>query len=572
MKYDFGGYASKNDLKCADGRTIRKDAFKDCDGKIVPLVWQHQRDTPENILGHCKLENRPDGVYAYGKFNETSTAANAKALVEHGDITALSIYANQLVQSSQKDVIHGTIREVSLVLAGANPGAIIDNPIIEHSDGTWEDKVDEAIIFSGVDLTNENLEHADDDSSGKTVGEIFNSLTDEQKQVVYAMVGMALEQSDDLDEGDDGDGTIQQSLEGGMTMKNNVFEGDATAIKGPSLNHSQLKTIFEDAQKCGSLKQSVLAHAQEYGIENIDVLFPDAKSVMNTPDLIKRRTEWVAGVLSGTTHSPFSRIKSTAADITADEARAKGYIKGNRKKEEIIKVLKRVTTPTTIYKKQKLDRDDIIDITDFNVVAWLKAEMRLMLDEEIARAILISDGRAADDEDKIDEEHLRPIWKEEELYVINLVLDSDLSVEDTMEKILRGMEDYEGAGSPTFYTTSSFLIDMKLIKDKIGHRYYTTDAEVANAIGMGSIVTVPVMKGQRRTLEDGTEVELVGIGINLRDYTVGADRGGEISAFDDFDIDYNQYKYLMETRISGCLTHPKSAIIVEKKVSSTSMG
>ena len=476
----------------------------------------------------------------------------------------MSIWANELSQNGS-DVLHGDIKEVSLVLAGANPGARIDNIAIAHADGSEYIDDTEAIISSGLNFDtedeekNDKIEHAENE---ETIGDIFNTLTDKQKETVYVMIaqiasGEKIEQSDDLEEG-------------GNYMKHNVFEGTdrVESENRPVLTHSQIKEIFEDAQRCGSLKESVLAHVQSYGIENIDYLFPDAKTVTQTPDFIKRNTEWVQRVLNGAKHSPFSRIKSTAADITADEARAKGYVKGNLKKEEVIKLLKRITTPTTIYKKQKLDRDDIIDITDFNVVTWLKSEMRLMLNEELARAILVGDGREAEDDDKINEENIRPIWTDNDMYAIHVIIDSTVDNEGEMEAILRAMDDYEGTGSPVLFTTQSKLTDYLLLKDKVGRRYYTTKAEVAAALGVSDIVTVPVMKGLSRTLSDETtNVDLLGIIANMGDYNIGADKGGELSMFDDFDIDYNQYKYLMETRCSGALIHPHSAVVVEKKKS-----
>lgn len=564
MVCDCSGYATKANIRCSDGRIILTNAFKHNDGATVPLVWHHMRDSVDNVLGKAVLENRPDGVYAYCTFNDTESGQNAKALVMHGDITSLSIYANHLKQRGNA-VEHGEIREVSLVYAGANPGARIDNLSINHGDG-YEDIEDEVIIYSGDNFTledkpmrtrNASFSHEDNTGSeaGKTVREVFESFSEEQKNVVYAMIAAALEEADDEEEGDDGD------------MGHNVFENDVN--EGNFLSHDEQAAIFSDAQKCGSLKESFLAHAQSYGIENIEILFPDAKTVTNTPDFVKRETDWVAGVISGVHHSPFSRIKSTAADITADEARAKGYVKGNLKKEEVIKVLKRVTTPTTIYKKQKLDRDDIVDITDFDVVAWLKQEMRIMLDEEIARAILVGDGREADDEDKINEEHVRPIWKEDDMYAHHVTVQSSTTTEDLMESIIRAMEVYEGSGSPALYTTQGFVTDMLLLKDKVGRRIYETETSVANALGVSKIVKVPVMKNLTRTV-DGQTRNLFGIIVNLKDYYAGADKGGHISMFDDFDIDYNRYKYLMETRMSGALVHPKSAIVIEFNEGSTS--
>lgn len=557
MKYDFSGYATKNDLKCTDGRTIRKNAFKENDGAIVPLVWQHMHNDPSNVLGHARLENREDGVYCYGSLNDSPAGKNAKELLRHGDITSMSIWANQLVQKGS-DVIHGVIKEVSLVLSGANPGAVIDNLTISHADGSMTDLDDEAFInFHIAPSFGEEITHADGEDD-ETIGDIFNTLNEKQKNVVYYMISQALEGLD-MEHSDDD----FEEEEGEEDMKHNVFDKN-DENNGAILSHADIQEIFSDAQKCGSLKEAFLAHTQSYGIENIDILFPDAKTVTNPPDFIKRDTEWVSGVLSGTKHSPFSRIKSTAADITADEARARGYVKGNLKKEEVIKLLKRITTPTTIYKKQKLDRDDIIDITDLNVVAWLKAEMRMMLNEELARAILIGDGREADDEDKINEEHIRPIWKDDDMYAHHVSVEDTATTEDLIETIIRSRKEYKGTGSPVFYTTTDVLIDMLLLKDKIGRRLYNTKAEVASALGVSSIVEVPVMENQSYADDSKDTHTLVGLIVNLKDYTVGADKGGEVSMFDDFDIDYNQYKYLLETRCSGTLTHPKSALVIEK--------
>lgn len=556
-KYDFSGYATKNDLKCSDGRTIRKDAFKDNDGHSVPLVWQHLHNDSGNVLGHAILENREDGVYTYGKFNDTEAGRNAKLLVEHKDITKLSIYANDLLQQGS-DVIHGAIREVSLVLSGANPGAVIDNLSIQHSDGSVDTEATEAIIHTGSDLelpTEEEemkkddiIEHAEDE---ETVKEVFDTLSDKQKEVVYYMIGAAVEGGE---EDDDDDDDVEHS-EGGYAMKRNIFDNTDELVR-PVLSHSDLKSIFEDAQKTGSLKESFLSHAVEYGIEDIDYLFPDAKTLTSTPEFIARRMEWVAGVISGTKHTPFSRIKTVGADITADEARAKGYVKGNLKKEEVVKLLKRSTSPTTIYKKQKLDRDDIIDITDLDVVAWLKAEMRVMLDEELARAVLIGDGRDAESDDKIDEACIRPIVSDDNLYAHLVTLAANCSGNDIIEGIIRARTYYKGSGTPTLYTTDKFLIDLLLLKDTLGRRLYTTETELAQALRVSKIVCVEPMEGVDN---------LVGIVVNLQDYSLGADKGGNISMFDDFDIDYNQYKYLLETRCSGALTKYKSALVIKRE-------
>lgn len=589
---DFSGWASVNDQKCTDGRTIKSGAFRHMDKAKVPLVWQHQHSDPMSVLGHAILEHRAFGVYTHGYFNETEQGISAKKQVAHGDITSLSIYANNLTERSVRggrEVYHGDIKEVSLVLAGANPGAVIENINIVHG-GVIDELESEAVIFNeqsivlGDDLAHddmnsegennmtdeENLEHADD----RTVADVFNSMTEEQKNVVYYMVGEALGDENGADEKDaaaqhgeelsveDFLAHIDNKINEGFSemARHNVFETHGSGDAGksePTLSHAQIKTIFADAQKEGSLKDSVLAHAGDYGIDNIDVLFPDAKSVMNSPELIARRMEWVASVLADTKHSPFSRIKSFAADLTADEARAKGYVKGNMKKDEVIKLLKRVTTPTTIYKKQKLDRDDIVDITDLDVVAWLKAEMRLMLDEEIARAILIGDGREPDDEDKIDEDHIRPIAFDHDMYAHKITLAAETTANDVVEAILRARKNYKGTGQPTLYTTDDVLTDLILQKDKVGRRLYETEESLAAALRVKKIVTVEVM-------EDTPEI--LAIIVNLTDYTVGADKGGQVSMFDDFDIDYNQQKYLIETRISGALTKPKSALVIRKSL------
>lgn len=572
-KYDFSGYATRNDLKCSDGRTIRKDAFKSNDGERVPLVWQHGHKDPSNVLGHGILENREDGVYVYGKFNQTDAGKNARELVQHEDIKHLSIYANGLVQKGS-DVVHGMIREVSLVFTGANPGAFIDNLVISHSDGSEVELDDEAIIYTGVELSIKELKQTDeeDNSEGKeeTVGDVFNTLSEKQKNVVYAMIAEILrEDSVKMGADDSEDEEVKHSDDGGINlMKNNVFDNsdDGKDSKRTTLTHAQFAEILEDAQKTGSFKESFLAHAVEYGIENIDYLFPDAQKLRNSPDFIKRETEWVSGVISGTHHSPFSRIKSLAADITADEARAKGYVKGSLKKNEIVSLLQRSTTPTTIYKKQKLDRDDIVDITDLDVVAWLKMEMRMMLDEEIARAALVSDGRDAEDDDKINETNIRPIYTDDDLYAHHVACDDDADTEEIIEQIIRARVNYKGSGNPAFYTSPSILTDMLLLKAADGRKLYITQADLESTLRVSKIVEVPVMEDLTRTDDEEQELSLIGIIVNLKDYTMGADKGGAVSMFDDFDIDYNQYKYLLETRLSGCLTKPKSALVIEKKV------
>lgn len=561
MKYDFSGWATRANLKCSDGRTIMRDAFKQNDGQKVPLVWNHQHDDPNEVLGHALLENREDGVYAYCSLNDTEAGKTAKLLIQHGDISALSIYANQLKQN-MSNVVHGNIREVSLVLAGANPGASIQS-VIQHG-ATMED---EAMIYTGEELS---IMHSDDpkppvekpektekntDENGETIGDIINTLNEKQKEVVYALIGETLENNN--------------SEGGDNTMKHNVFDQSEEQNSGNVLSHSEMQTIIEDGKRFGSLKESFLQHAEEYGIENIEYLFPEAKSLNTPPDFIKREMGWVQTVMSGVHHTPFSRIKSMFADITADEARARGYMKGKLKKEEVFGLLKRTTTPTTIYKKQKLDRDDVIDITDFDVVAWLKSEMRMMLEEEMARAILIGDGRLPSSDDKINEQNIRPIWKDEELYTIRGIVkgdDSDKAALATefIDQSVRSMTDYRGSGSPTAYMTAEMLTECLLLKDTNGKRIYSNENEVATAMRVSKIVTVPVMNNQTRK-EGSDTYTLQAIIVNLNDYNVGADKGGAINMFDDFDIDYNQQKYLIETRCSGALTKPFSAIVLETK-------
>ena len=580
-KFDFSGYATKVDLKCSDGRVIRKDAFKHQDGVTVPLVWQHLHNDPGNVLGHALLQNRSDGVYAYCTFNDTDAGRNAKILVEHKDINSLSIHANELKQKGS-DVLHGMIREVSLVLAGANPGALIDNLSIKHSNGSYETDESEAIIFTGEELSLTEVTHAaNNTSSEKTVQEVFDTLSEEQKTVVYAMLGAALEEGSMSQSATDGEEEkkeevkeevenkeeLNHSTEGGTEMKTNVFD-NKDEVKKNTLTHGQVQTILTTAQKCGSLKEAVLTHAVEYGIENIDYLFPDHKTVTPTPEMIAREMAWVSMVLAGISPKPFSRIKSMAADITAEEARAKGYVKGNLKKEEVISLLRRTTSPTTIYKKQKLDRDDIIDITDLDVVAWLKAEMRVMLDEERARAIMIGDGRDAEDEDKINEECIRPIYTDDEMYAPKVLLESTATPSDIVDEIVRARKDYKGSGSPAFYASVDLITELMLIKDGFGRRLYNTEAELASALRVSKIVEIPLMDETTRETDDEVPVtyKLLGIMVNLKDYAMGADKGGQVSMFDDFDIDYNQYKYLIEARCSGALTKPASALVFEQEV------
>lgn len=582
---DFSGWATRNDLKCSDGRVIRRDAFKHDDGIKVPLVWNHQHNDPRNVLGHAWLENRPEGVYTYGFFNDSESGEIGKILVKHGDICALSIYANQLQQRGC-DVLHGEIREVSLVHAGANPGAFIDS-MLKHG----EDSDDEAIIYTGMPLY---LSHSDadkqedkaddgekketsekkdepekktDSDEEKTVTDVINSMTEEQKNVMYAMIGQAMDDQGESDPESE-DNNDDDSKGGTNTMKHNVFDKDDRQKEnvlvhsdGSEVSSEEISTIFGDIKRYGSLKDSVLAH----GIDNVDYLFPDAQTLANTPEFIQRDTGWVKKVMSGVHHTPFSRIKSIFADITEDDARAKGYFKGKLKKEEVFGLLKRTTTPTTVYKKQKMDRDDVVDITDFDVVAWLKSEMRMMLDEELARAYLIGDGRLASSDDKINEQNIRPVLKDEELYTIQATVSvqSSATEDDKAREFIRtaikARKNYKGSGQPTLYTTEDILTDCLLLTDTTGRDLYTDVAQLAKKLRVKEIVTVPVMEG----VNGKNGGALMGIIVNLADYNVGADRGGAVNMFDDFDIDYNQQKYLIETRCSGALIKPYSAIALE---------
>ena len=565
MDYDFCGWATRNNIQCSDGRIIRKDAFKSNDGQKVPLVWNRQHNDPTNILGHAMLENREEGVYAYCTFNNTDAAKDAKSLVEHGDISSLSIYANKLKQNGP-NVMHGQIREVSLVLAGANPEAFIEN-VISHG----EDSDDEAIMYFGEDI---ELEHSDDtkeevelkkenkkmaekstpEKDDRTIGDVFDTLTEDQKTAVYAIIGQILEDN----------GIGKDSEEDDKKMKHNVFEGD-NYDTNDTLSHSDMQAIISDAKRYGSMKDAVLAH----GIEHIDYLFPEAANVENMPSFIQRDMTWVGEVMNAVHHTPFSRIKSTFANITEDDARAKGYIKGKKKKDEVFSLLKRTTSPTTIYKKQKLDRDDVVDITDFDVVAWLKSEMRMMLDEEIARAILVGDGRLSSSDDKINEQNIRPIYTDDSLYTIreqikfSATATADEKAKSFIRQSIKARKEYKGSGSPILYTTEDVLTDCLLLEDTTGRIIYDTVEKLATALRVKKIVTVPVMEGYKKTGEDSKEYSLMGIIVNLADYNVGADKGGAVNMFDDFDIDYNAQKYLIETRCSGALIKPYSAIVIE---------
>ena len=595
QKYDFSGWATKNDLKCSDGRTIRRDAFKDQDGMTVPLVWNHQHNDPDNVLGHALLQNRPEGVYTYGSFNDTESGQAAKLLVSHGDVVSLSIYANKLKQRGG-DVLHGAIREVSLVLAGANPGASIDT-VISHSDTEDEEAV---ISFVGENLSDcfthtdefeeeisekeepeEIVEHSDDKSDDeknekedkpmaeeKTIKDVFDSLTEEQKQAVYALIGMVVEDT----KGNKGD----------EEMKQNAFDMDSMQSRN-YLSHSDMDTIVAMARRGGSLKDAFNDYVEEnflqhdddeseaatYGLQNMDVLFPDARAVQNEPVFIKRDDSWVGKFLNAAKHTPFARVKSMYADITEDDARALGYIKGHLKKEEVFPLFKRVTTPTTIYKKQKFDRDDIVDI-DFDAIPWIKSEMRMMLNEEIARAGLVGDGRLASSDDKINEDCIRPIYKDttNQVYAFNVAVtpgaDADATAKNFIRAIIKARKDYRGKGSPTLFTTVDMLTDMLLLEDGQGRPLYADEAALTRKLRVKEIVEVPVMENTKRTA-GGFDYTLMGIVVNPADYVFGADKGGNVAMFDDFDIDYNQMKYLIETRCSGALVVPKSAMVVELK-------
>ncbi len=573
--FDFSGWATRNNLKCSDGRTIMKDAFKHNNGQTVPLVWNHQHNDPLNVLGHALLENHEEGVYTYCKFNETESGKNAKLLVEHGDVSALSIYANQLKQKGS-NVLHGAIREVSLVLAGANPEAFIDN-IVRHGEHSDE----EAIIYTGENIS---MYHADEPKKEQpedkkeepksdkkedeeTVADVFETLNEKQKTVVYAMIGQALEEKEEPEDNNNND---DESTGGNKIMKHNVFDTEEVS-QMDVLSHSDMEAIFSDVKRYGSLRDAVLAH----GIENIDYLFPDAVNVNDTPHFIQREMGWVQKVMKSVHHTPFSRIKSIFADITEEDARAKGYIKGNLKKDEVFSLLKRTTTPTTIYKKQKLDRDDVVDIVDFDVVAWLKSEMRAMLDEEIARAALVGDGRLSSSDDKVNEQNIRPIWTDADLYTIKSSVTvasgatADQKAKAFIRAAIKSRKNYKGSGEPTLYTTEDVLTDCLLMEDTTGRIIYDSVSKLATALRVKEIVSVPVMENLSR-VDDGTTYDLMGIIVNLTDYNVGADKGGAVNMFDDFDIDYNAQKYLIETRCSGALIKPYSAIALELTVEAAS--
>ncbi len=603
-KYDFSGWATKNNVLCSDGRTIRQNAFKANDGMRVPLVWNHQHNDAYNVMGHADLENRPEGVYAYCTFNNTEAGNVGREIVKNGDVTALSIYANQLKQIGG-DVIHGAIKEVSLVIGGANPQAMIDT-VMAHGDGSIEEAIisfsdeDSISLFHSEEEIEEEekeveepleeetekqqegqesmgykeLSHADDDTnntgSDETIEDIVDSMNEKQKNVLYYLVGEASKMGQDEEAAQSGIDYDEDYYEGDDVMYHNVFEGDAEQGEG-ILSHSEMADIIADAKKGGLLSDAFrahgvdvdnlqyIAHADTYGIKEIETLFPEYRNLNNPPEFIKRDTGWVSTVMNGVHKSPFSRIKSMFADLREDEARALGYMKGKLKKEEVFSLLKRTTDPQTVYKKQKLDRDDVIDITDFDVISWIKGEMRIMLDEEIARAILVGDGRLNSSDDKIQENHIRPIWKDEALYntVVNLTSsDPEEMAKEFIKQAVKARKNYKGSGNPTLFTTEDLLADMILLEDKNGKRLYATEEELRSAMRVASIVTVPVMEN----VTDESGKRLLGIIVNLKDYNVGADKGGAVTMFDDFDIDYNQMKYLMETRCSGALIKPFSAL------------
>lgn len=565
MKYDFSGYATKSGIKCKDGRTILKGAFQHQNGQQVPLVWQHGHDDIKNVIGHCLLESRDDGMYTYGSLNGTERGNAAKEQLKHGDLNALSIFAGNLTETNGF-VAHGDILEVSLCIGGANSGAVIDNIEIAHSDGTSYISEDEVIMHFNAGIVLEAGDTEDPDGttlshSGdgeKSIESVINSMNDEQQAVFYGMVAEIMKKN-----------SMEHSRTGGK-MKKNLFDSTHTTARKPgTITHDQFATIEKEARECGSWKKAFLAHANEYGIGNIEYLFPDYKSETSTPEFLKRDTEWVAGVLAAVKRLPFTRIKSLYADITVETARAKGYIKGNLKKEEFFSLAKRETGPVSVYKKQKLDRDDILDATTIDVVNWLWAEMRLMLNEEIARAILIGDGREVDDPDHIPETGLqciRSVWKDDELYTMHKVVDTT-SAEAEIDALIEIMGDYEGSGTPTMYVPKKKITAWKLIKDNNGRRIYESTQQIADLIGVKKIEEVEVMNGVTRTTDSSEKRSLQALIVNLNDYAVGTDKGGEISRFDQFDIDYNQYKYLLETRISGTLRKIRSAIAIERVVS-----
>jgi HK97 family phage prohead protease len=585
MKFDFSGWATKNDLTCSDGRTIKHNAFKENDGQRVPLVWQHGHNAVDNVLGHALLENRDEGVYAYCALNDTPAADNAKELVKHGDVKALSIYANRLDQRGA-DVIHGNIVEVSMVLSGANPGALIDNVALEHSDGSWTESEEEAIIYSGLTLshdsgdTTEDTESMDEDEAydedDLTVADVLETLDDDQRLAVAALIEEIsgdVDDDEDFDEDEEFDEDYDEDYEedaehgdsGGDTlMHSNIFEGDARRNVGPHLSHADEEQIFAEARMPGmTLRTAVLAHAADYGIKNPELLFPDATNLDPEPQRVMRENSWVSRVLQGAKHTPFSRVKTQWSNLTAEELRAKGYVKASRKKDVVYEIANRKTEPTTVYNKTKIDRDDVLDITTFNVVAWMQQNLRYSLEEELARAVLIGDGRQVSDENKIKEANIRPIWTDDELFSHKVLIDKDAKTPDIIDAVRRSRKFYKGSGSPVLFTTNGFVCDMLEIKD-LNQRYvYETKQAVANALNVSDVIEVEVMEGAKREVTGKTQ-NLLGIIVNMQDYTMGSDKGGETSFFEQFDIDFNQQKYLLEARCSGALTKYKSAIVIEK--------
>lgn len=586
MKFDFSGWATKNDLTCSDGRTIKHNAFKENDGQRVPLVWQHGHNAVDNVLGHALLENRDEGVYAYCALNDTPAADNAKELVKHGDVKALSIYANRLDQRGA-DVIHGNIVEVSMVLSGANPGALIDNVALEHSDGSWTESEEEAIIYSGLTLSHDSGETTEDtesmdedeayDEDDLTVADVLETLDDDQRLAVAALIEEISGDVDDDEDFDDEDEEFDEDYDedyeedaehgdsGGDTlMHSNIFEGDARRNVGPHLSHADEEQIFAEARMPGmTLRTAVLAHAADYGIKNPELLFPDATNLDPEPQRVMRENSWVSKVLQGSKHTPFSRVKTQWSNLTADELRAKGYVKASRKKDVVYEIANRKTEPTTVYNKTKIDRDDVLDITTFNVVAWMQQNLRYSLEEELARAVLIGDGRQVSDENKIKETNIRPIWTDDELFSHKVLIDKDAKTPDIIDAVRRSRKFYKGSGSPVLFTTNAFVCDMLEIKD-LNQRYvYETKQAVANALNVTDVIEVEVMEGAKREVAGKTQ-NLLGIIVNMQDYTMGSDKGGETSFFEQFDIDFNQQKYLLEARCSGALTKYKSAIVIEK--------
>lgn len=585
--YDFGGWATRNNIRCSDGVTIRQDAFKDNNGKTVPLVWMHDHEDPTNVLGKCLLVNKEDGVYAYGKFNDSEYGQHAKKLVQHGDITSLSIYANHVKKDSKQNVMHGEIKEVSLVLAGANRGAVIDDVVVAHSDGNYDVINDEFEICFGNDLIDaiNDVKHSEDTkdpekeeketetmnnestkNNEKTVGDVIDTMNDEQKQALQILVYEALHSKDNEDDTETTDEETDVSHsddEGEDLMKHNVFDNEYNSDDRVTLSHDDMENIFKEAKRLGSLKDAIseftIQHADSYGIKEIDILFPDARTLTDSPEFIKRETGWVNTFMSSTKKQPFSRIKSIFADITAAEARAKGYVKGKRKEEEVFTLLKRKTEPTTVYKKQKIDRDDVLDITDFDVVTYIKSEMRIMFDEEIARAALIGDGRSTASNDKISETNIRPIISDDDLYTVKVKVGETVTdYNELIKDIIRARKDYKGSGTPTFFTTEDVLTEMLLLEDKMGRPLYDSKDKLCTKLRVKDIVTVEAM-------EEDAYKKYVGVIVNPVDYTFGADKGGDMNFFDDFDINFNQMLYLYEGRCSGCLTKPYSALALIKE-------